>query len=95
MVICVPEGNARLNSEGYPEDPTRLPEFYNGMYDYLKSLGMKDTNFLNACGLDEENHLTSANDIAIMSCELINKYPQVLETTKKGTWALGVRIYIL
>ncbi len=42
MVICVPEGNARLNSEGYPEDPTRLPEFYNGMYDYLKSLGMKE-----------------------------------------------------
>ncbi len=40
MVICVPEGNARYNAEGYAEDPTRLPEFYNGVYEYLKSLGM-------------------------------------------------------
>ncbi len=56
--------------------------FVKLMNQKAKSLGMKDTNFLNACGLDEENHLTSANDIAIMSCELINKYPQVLETTK-------------
>ncbi len=56
--------------------------FVKLMNQKAKSLGMKDTNFLNACGLDEENHLTSANDIAIMSCELINKYPEVLETTK-------------
>ena len=42
LVICVPEGNSRMNPEGYPEDATRLPEFYNGTYEYLKSLGIKE-----------------------------------------------------
>ncbi len=41
VVICVPFGNAKITSEGYPEDPTRLPEFYNGTYQYLSSLGIK------------------------------------------------------
>ena len=31
MIICVPEGNS--------DDTTRLPEFYDGTYHYLKSLG--------------------------------------------------------
>jgi len=34
MVICVPEGN--------PKDHTRLPEFYDGTYLYLKSLGFQE-----------------------------------------------------
>ena len=42
IVICVPKGNANLTPEGYPEDPTRLPEFYDGTYEYLKSLGIKE-----------------------------------------------------
>lgn len=42
MVICVPDGNPRLNPEGFPEDPTRMPAFYNGVYEYLKSMGMKE-----------------------------------------------------
>lgn len=42
IVICVPEGNPRLNPEGYPEDATRLPKFYDGTYNYLKSLGIKE-----------------------------------------------------
>ena len=27
---------------GFPEDPTRLPEYYDGTYEYLKSLGLKE-----------------------------------------------------
>lgn len=42
IVICVPSGNNRLTPEGFPEDPTRLPEFYDGTYKYLKSLGIKE-----------------------------------------------------
>lgn len=42
VIICVPEGNGNLTPEGFPEDPTRLPEFYNGTYNYLKSLGIKE-----------------------------------------------------
>ena len=34
MILCVPEGN--------PEDPTRLPEFYDSTYQYLKSLGIEE-----------------------------------------------------
>ena len=42
IVICVPQGNSRLNSEGFPEDPTRLPSFYDSTYEYFKSLGVKE-----------------------------------------------------
>lgn len=42
MVICVPEGNGHTTPEGFPEDSTRLPEFYNSTYMYFKSLGLKE-----------------------------------------------------
>lgn len=41
MVICVPEGNGNKTVGGFPEDVTRLPEFYQGTFDYLKSLGLE------------------------------------------------------
>ena len=42
IIICIPKGNANLTPEGFPEDPTRLPEFYDGTYEYLKGLGIKE-----------------------------------------------------
>ena len=42
MVICVPEGNANKTVNGFWEDSTRLPEFYDGTYQYLKSLGIEE-----------------------------------------------------
>jgi hypothetical protein len=42
IVICVPYGNSNKTPEGFPEDPTRLPEFYDGTYNYLKSLGLEE-----------------------------------------------------
>ena len=47
--------------------------FVSLMNARAKELGMKNTNFLNATGLDDttEAHLTTAKDIAIMSCELL------------------------
>ena len=42
IVICVPYGNSNKTPEGFPEDPTRLPEFYDGTYKYLKSLGLEE-----------------------------------------------------
>ena len=42
MVICVPEGNANKTSTGFWEDSTRLPEFYDGTYQYLKSIGIEE-----------------------------------------------------
>ena len=40
MVICVPEGNPNITASGFWEDRTRLPEYYDGTYRYLKSIGM-------------------------------------------------------
>ena len=42
MVICVPYGNANKTVSGYWEDSTRLPEYYDGTYEYLKSLGIAE-----------------------------------------------------
>lgn len=42
MVICVPFGNANKNPSGFWEDSTRLPEFYDGTYAYLKNLGIEE-----------------------------------------------------
>lgn len=42
MIICVPEGNPHKTASGFWEDSTRLPEYYDGTYNYLKSLGLKE-----------------------------------------------------
>ena len=42
MVICVPKGNGNKTDSGFWEDSTRLPEYYNGTYEYLKSLGIEE-----------------------------------------------------
>ncbi len=42
MVICVPEGNPNKTLNGFWEDSTRLPEYYDGTYQYLKSLGIDE-----------------------------------------------------
>lgn len=42
MVICVPTGNPALTPSGFPQDPTRLPEYYDGTYQYLKGLGLQE-----------------------------------------------------
>ena len=64
--------------------------------------GMANTHFVDCCGLTESpDHLTTARDIAIMSRELINKYPQIhnystiwmeniTHVTKQGTKEFGL-----
>lgn len=42
MVICVPEGNGRETPEGFPEDSTRLPVYYDYTYKYFKDLGINE-----------------------------------------------------
>lgn len=43
------------------------------------ALGMKDTTFVNCCGLDADGHMTSAYDVALMSRELTVRHPQIHE----------------
>ena len=42
MVICIPKGNPNLTYNGFYEDPTRKPSYYDGTYKYLKSIGIKE-----------------------------------------------------
>ena len=51
--------------------------FVQMMNDKAKELGMNDTTFKNCHGLDEDEHLTSAYDIALMSRELLVKHPAI------------------
>ena len=56
-------------------------EFVNQMNDRAKGLGMDQTTFVNCCGLDVDGHVTTAKDIALMSRELITKYPDIFNYT--------------
>lgn len=58
--------------------------FVQKMNERAKELGMEDTNFVNACGLDTEGHVSSAYDIALMSRELMENFPEIKEYTT--TW---------
>lgn len=66
-----------------------------------KELGMSDTVFVNCCGLDTDGHVSSAYDVALMSRELICRYPEVsryattwmdtiTHTTRKGQSEFGL-----
>lgn len=53
-------------------------EFVRLMNERARELGMNSTNFEDCCGLtDSKTHVTTARDIAIMSRELISRYPQI------------------
>lgn len=52
--------------------------FVKQMNDKVKELGLKNTNFVNPTGLDEENHYSSAYDMGIIAKELL-KHEQILE----------------
>ncbi len=58
--------------------------FVERMNEKAKEWGMQDTHFENACGLDTDGHETSAYDIALMSRELMQRFPQIRDYTT--TW---------
>lgn len=77
------------------------PAFVEKMNQRSAGLGMTNTHFVNCNGLDTEGHLTTARDIAVMSRELITKYPQIEDystiwmenithTTAKGSSEFGL-----
>lgn len=61
--------------------------FVERMNKKARELGMENTTFVNCCGLDEDGHLTTARDIAIMSAELL-KYELIREYTTIWTDSL-------
>ncbi len=55
-------------------------EFCRKMNARAKELGMENTNFVNACGLDAENHYSTARDVSLMANELI-KHQMIFDYT--------------
>lgn len=55
--------------------------FVQMMNNKAKVLGMNDTCFKNCHGLDEDGHVTSSYDIALMSKELLSKHPSITKYT--------------
>ncbi len=64
------------------------PAFAEMMNNRAKELGMENTHFVNACGLDAEGHLSTARDVAIMSEALLH-HPLILEYS--GIWTDSLR----
>ena len=76
-------------------------EFVNRMNERAKGLGMENTFFQNCNGLDADGHVTTAHDVALMSRELITKYPEIhsystiwmeniTHTTARGSTEFGL-----
>ena len=55
--------------------------FVQKMNERAKELGMNDSTFKNCHGIDEDGHVTSAYDIALMSRELLNNHTTILNYT--------------
>lgn len=71
------------------------PVFVERMNARAKELGMQSTTFRNACGLDEDGHLSTARDVAIMSREMLLNHPEIenyctvwMDTLRGGTTQL-------
>ncbi len=56
-------------------------QFVVRMNEKAKQLGMNDTTFKNCHGIDEDGHVTSSYDIALMSRELLTKHPTITNYT--------------
>ena len=63
--------------------------FVQKMNEKAKELGMNNTSFKNCHGLDEDGHLTTSYDIALMSRELLVKHPEIKEYS--STWIDSLR----
>jgi D-alanyl-D-alanine carboxypeptidase (penicillin-binding protein 5/6) len=58
------------------------------MNEYAKRLGMKSTNFVNADGLPDPNHYTTARDMAVLANALISEFPEYYQwySIHEFTW---------
>lgn len=78
MIKCISVASANDASVAMAEFVAGSEQqFVEQMNERAKGLGMNNTNFVNCCGLDVDNHMTTARDIALMSRELITKHPDI------------------
>ncbi len=84
MLKCITVASGNDASVAVAEHIAGSEEAFVGlMNEKAMELGMMDTHFEDCCGLtNSDNHYTSAKDVAIMSRELITKYPAVFQYTQ-------------
>ena len=63
--------------------------FVDLMNAYAASLGMNNTLFMNSTGLPDENHLTTAEDLAILTSNFITKFPEIYSLFKEKEFEYG------
>ena len=102
MLKCIAVASANDGCVAMAEHIAGSEEaFVKMMNERAAGLGMKNTQFHNVNGLDAEGHVTTARDIALMSRELMTKYPQIqnyctiwmdtiTHTTSKGSQEFGL-----
>lgn len=67
--------------------------FAEMMTKKARELGMKNTRFVNASGLPNPNHSTTARDIAMMSMAMVKTYPQYYNYFSEQQFAYGPTKY--
>ena len=102
MIKCIAISSANDASYAMGERIGGTIEGFVGMMNNkAKELGMKNTHFVNCHGLDDENHYSTARDVAIMSRELIVNHPEIskysttwmdsiIHKTKRGEKEFGL-----
>jgi D-alanyl-D-alanine carboxypeptidase (penicillin-binding protein 5/6) len=60
--------------------------FVDLMNAYAQSLGMNNTAFVNSTGLPAEGHYSSAKDLAYLTSNFINKFPEIYSLYKEKSF---------
>ncbi len=62
-----------------------FPEFMNLMNVKAAAIGMKNSNFANPAGLDQDEHLTTATDLGTLVEYIWEQHPEIWEMTKNSS----------
>ncbi len=63
--------------------------FVDLMNSYAGAIGMKSTYFVNSTGLPNEDHLTSASDLALLTSKFITNFPDIYLLFKEKEFEYG------
>ncbi len=59
------------------------------MNQYALQLGMTGTNYINSTGLPNENHYTTAHDLALLTIALVSEFPEHYSIYKERSFTYG------
>jgi D-alanyl-D-alanine carboxypeptidase (penicillin-binding protein 5/6) len=59
------------------------------MNQYALQLGMTGTNYVNSTGLPDENHYTTAHDLALLTIALVSEFPEHYSIYKERSFTYG------